>query len=105
VEEFNSQLDRWIRHDRPGDIDDFVKVDEKVLKWIRRTKKILTQEKHLKFAPKYIRESLYRPFTRQFYFFHRGFSEDIYQFPKLLPTPETQAENKLLVFSGIAFRA
>ncbi len=41
VESFNSELDRWKRHGQPEELEGFLKVDEKVHKWVRNTKRTL----------------------------------------------------------------
>lgn len=44
---------------------------------------------------------MYRPFSRQFLFFDKVMNEEVYQFPRIFPTPETEAENRVIVVSGI----
>jgi predicted helicase len=90
VEDFNTQLDRWLRSGRPQEVEGFLRVDEKVNKWIRKTKKVLLRGKHLTFEEASIRQAQYRPYTRRWYFFDRTFSEDVYAFPSFLPAPSTQ---------------
>ncbi|MEY3219025.1 MAG: hypothetical protein RIT27_382 [Pseudomonadota bacterium] len=93
VENFNSEYDRWKRNGKPKDIDSFLNVNEKTLKWIRNTKRHLLRDKDVYFNQDKIRKAIYRPFCKQFIFFERAFNEDIYQFPKIFPTLETEKEN------------
>jgi predicted helicase len=96
IENFNTELDRWRRSDRPKQLDGFLRVDEKVLKWIRNTKRTLLRDQPLKFKESSIRTGLYRPFTKRFYLFDRAFNEDVYRFPHIFPTTESEGENQVI---------
>ncbi len=93
VEDFNSQLDRWLRLGHPSDLDSFLKVDEKVHKWVRKTKRVLQQGKHLTFDPSALRMAQYRPFARQWHYFSRHFNEDLYNQLAFFPDEAAEAEN------------
>jgi predicted helicase len=105
VENFHAELDRWRRAKKPEPLEEFLRVDPKVCKWIRHTKRNLVRETEVEFEPKKIRTALYRPFTRRSYFFERVFNEDIYQFPDFFPTPKTSGENRLLCLTDVAGRS
>jgi predicted helicase len=96
VEAYHGELDRWRRAKKPDNLEEFLRVDPKVCKWIRHTKRNLLRETEATFDPKQIRSALYRPFTRRSYFFNRVFNEDVYQFPDFFPTPKTSGENRVL---------
>jgi predicted helicase len=96
VESFNAELDRWRRAHKPEPLEEFLRVDSKVLKWIRHTKRELLRETEAEFSSAKVRQALYRPFTRRSYFFDRIFSEEIYQNARLFPTAKTEAENLTL---------
>jgi predicted helicase len=96
VEDFNTQLDRWLRSGRPDDIDEFISLDVKVHKWIRNTKRTLLHGKHAALDESRIRSGVYRPYVRKFYFFERAFNEDLYRFPRFFPTPESELENTII---------
>jgi predicted helicase len=96
VEDFNVQLDRWLRSGHPKDLDKFLRIDEKVHKWVRKTKRTLLRGKHLNFEDSRIRVGLYRPYGRRYYFFDRSFNEDIYRFPQFLPTTASELENSVI---------
>jgi predicted helicase len=91
AEAYCIELARWRKKGRPKNIDALLKVDERVLKWIRRTKKQLLRDVDVSFKETKVREALYRPFTKQAYYFEETFSEDVYQFPTFFP-PDS-AEN------------
>ncbi len=96
VEAYHGELDRWRRAKKPENLEEFLRVDPKVCKWIRHTKRNLLRETEVEFAPQKIRSALYRPFTKRSYFFERVFNEDIYQFPDFFPTQKTSDENRVL---------
>jgi predicted helicase len=104
VENFNSELDRWRRSGQPTKLDGYLRVDEKVLKWIRHTKKHLLRGKDVEFAGSKIRQAAYRPFVILYYYFDRTFNEDIYQLPRILPNLLAEEENRLLCVPGVGGR-
>lgn len=85
VDTYNAQLDRWRRAGRPKDIDDFLEVDERKLKWVRHTKRSLARDIEATVVPGNIRHSLYRPFARFHFIFDPIFNEDLYQLPEFFP--------------------
>jgi len=101
AEDYNSQLDRWKRHGHPRDLGSFLRIDEKVHKWIRNTKRTLQRGDDVHFSSECIRRCLYRPFSRRFYYFEKAFNEDLYRFPTFLPSPATESENQLLCVSAV----
>ncbi len=105
VEDFNSTLDRWKRQGKPEELESFLKVDEKVHKWIRNTRRTLLRGEHAAFKESNIRNALYRPFVKQFHFFAREFNEDTYQLPRTFPTPSAEQENTVICVPGIGGRA
>jgi predicted helicase len=96
VENFNSELDRWKRLGCPKTIDEFLHIDESVLKWVRNTKRTLLRGQYLTFNENLLRTSLYRPFTKKHLYFERAFSEDQYRFRTIFPTPESEDENMVI---------
>lgn len=86
VEQFNCELDRWKRHDRPKQLEGWLRIDPDKLKWIRNTKRTLLRGQYLALDPTKIRVSLYRPFTRKWHLFERAFNEDTYRWPQISGT-------------------
>lgn len=105
VEAYHAEMDRWRRSKKPENLEEFLRVDPKVCKWIRHTKRNLFRETEVEFDPPKIRSALYRPFTRRSYFFERVFNEDIYQFPDFFPHAETSTENRVLCVTDVAGRS
>jgi predicted helicase len=92
IEDYNSEVDRYWRSDRDQDIDNFVRYDR--VDWSRDLKLDLKRHRYAEFADEKIRSSLYRPFTRRVLFFDRILNEEIYQFPRIMPT--AASENTLI---------
>ncbi len=105
VEAYQAELDRWRRAKKPENLEEFLRVDPKVCKWIRHTKRNLLRETEVEFDATTLRSALYRPFTRRSYFFERVFNEDIYQFPDFFPNARTSMENRVLCVTDVAGRS
>jgi predicted helicase len=86
IEEYNSEIDRWKRAERPDDVDNFVSYDDKKMKWSRDLKSDLKREKYARFDFSKMRFSLYRPFTIKCYFFDPILSQDIFLHPRFFPS-------------------
>jgi predicted helicase len=101
IENYQSEQNRWQESGQPKPLEDFLQVDESRLKWIRNTKRHLMRGNQVTFNEEKIRISLYRPFYKQYYYFERIFNENLYQIPKIFPTPETENENRVICVSGL----
>jgi predicted helicase len=101
VSDYRNHLARYLMEKRSKSIESILHVNEQVLKWIRNTKRTLQRGQDVQFDETKIRLSLYRPFAKQHYYFERAFNEDIYQFPRIFPTPETERENRVICVSGV----
>ena len=96
IDNYNAELDRWRRAQRPENIDDFVIYDEKKIKWCSRLKDALRQEVYAEFNPERIRSALYRPYTKEFVYVDPVLTHRRGIFPSALPNPSTEKENKLI---------
>ncbi len=106
IDNYNAEVARWAR--RGADktlVDDFVKYDDKVIKWSESLKARLATGKYIKFDEALIRKSLYRPFCRQFLYFDRMLNERVYVFPSIFPTGGTEVENIVICVSSVGQRA
>ena len=99
AEAYAGELDRWRRAGGPLNLESFPRVNERDLKWIRRTKKELARGKEVAFEARKIRQAQYRPFARLGYYFEEAFNEDTYQFGEFFPNPELEAENRLIALT------
>ncbi len=100
IEDYNGEVDRWKRTPEKSDVDDFVHYDR--ISWSRDLKLDLQRGKYATFGKSKIRASLYRPFTKRSLFFDRILNEEVYVFPRIFPTPETQQENLAVCGTGVA---
>ena len=104
VDAYNDELARWnATAKKPRDVDVFLKVDERVLKWIRKTKRYFARGEPAGFRPADIVLSLYRPFVRKNLFFDRMFSEDVYSLPQIFRVSDQI--QRALVVSGAGMRS
>ncbi|MCG5059520.1 MAG: helicase [Limnoraphis sp. WC205] len=102
ISNYNEQVIKWNhRNDHSVKVDDFVNYDDTRLSWSRDLKLDLQRGKLAGFSEIKIRHSLYRPFTCSFLFFDRILNEEVYVFPSIFPTPETEEENLVICVSGI----
>jgi predicted helicase len=97
IEVYNIEVDRWQnRLDRQANLDSFVLGDETKIKWSSRLKECLQRGQKAQFSTEKIRNALYRPFCAQFLFFDEILTHRQGQFPIILPTPDSEAENLLI---------
>jgi predicted helicase len=99
VVDYNSQRDRWMRAGCPKALDNVLQVDESVHKWIYDTKESLLKGREAEYDERHIRQSLFRPFTPQYYFFDPLFNNRLYLFRDFLPTVDTEAANRVICVS------
>jgi predicted helicase len=90
---------------QPESIDEFVNKDPKYLKWTDRLKDALTTGQSIQFDKSKLRRALFRPFTRQWLYFDHLLNQRRYQQHHFFPTPESEAENRVIVVSDIGYRS
>ena len=106
IDTYNEQVFKWERQGSRGEnVDDFVVSDEKKIGWSSGLKQALKKGKIAEFSLEKVRTSLLRPFTESNLYFDRMLNERVYVFPSILPTPETETVNQVLVVSDHGFRA
>jgi len=93
IRTYNSEVDRWRRHEGDANVDDYVLYDDTKIKWSEGLKLDLKRGLYLAFSKTKVRRSLYRPFCLQWLYFDRVLNERTYQLPLLFPTPAVEAEN------------
>jgi len=101
IDVYNSEIKRWYNGDKTVKLDNFVLNDETKIKWSSRLKECLLRGQKAIFSKEKIRHSLYRPFCVQFLFFDEILTHRQGQFPKIFPTSETEAENRVICVSGV----
>ena len=101
IQTYNEEVDRWKRREeRDANVDNFVVYDDKKISWSRDLKLDLKRGKSAECAEYKMRDSLRRPFTRTHLFFDRILNEEVYVFPSIFPTVETETENRVICVSG-----
>ncbi len=103
ADDYNAELHRWQRKNRPKDIDNFV--DYGTVKWSETLKKRLTEEVEAQFSAKRVRSALYRPFTRVSLYYAPIFVDRPGSFEEFFPTAKSQKENRIICVSDIGLRA
>ncbi|HET8889178.1 MAG TPA: type ISP restriction/modification enzyme [Candidatus Angelobacter sp.] len=101
VANFNEELNRYRLNHKPENLEDFLQVDEKKLKWIRNTKRHLLRGEDAKFSPSQIRKALYRPYVALYSFFNDTFNEDLYQLHSFFPITRGPTDNVAVALTAI----
>lgn len=102
VSAYNEQLHRWQGAGSPENIEEFLRIDKKILKWVRKTKRFLARAQSAKFSERQILRATYRPFTSTWHFFDRMFNEDLYALARVYPA---SSENVSIAVSDKGFRS
>ncbi|MDX2076922.1 MAG: type ISP restriction/modification enzyme [bacterium] len=98
IEDYNSEVYRYNRAGKPKDINQFVKA---IIKWDGSLKDRLKSLREGDFSDIYLRDSMYRPFTKKKVYFDWLVINRTYQFPRIFPSPETEIENRVICLSGL----
>ena len=94
---YNSQVFNWERRENPDeDVDDFANYDSKQISWSSGLKSQLKGGHTAEFTESKIRRHLYRPFTKTNLFFDRVLNQRVFVFPRIFPTLDTEAENRVI---------
>ena len=91
---YNDQLDK-LGHGEISDVD----YDTNKISWTRAVLADIGRNKDYNIFNCEYRESMYRPFFKQWLLYYRPLNEMMYQIPKLFPTP--QYKNLVICLSGI----
>ena len=95
---YNEELERYKKSGYPKDIDNFVNNDSSKMNWSDTLKGCLKQGKSTEFKKDSIRLSLYRPFTKKYFYYSKTWNHRQYQNKKIYPKNET--ENLTICTSG-----
>ncbi|MEX2309006.1 MAG: type ISP restriction/modification enzyme [Pirellulales bacterium] len=91
IDAYNGEVDRYKRTRKPGDIHQFVNYD--ILKWSETVKANVVRGRYAQYDESKLRKCLYRPFTKQWIYFHGMLVERRYQFPEIFPKESQENEN------------
>ena len=103
VEVYNAEVDRYSRQTPKPDVDDFVNYD--LLKWDGTLKGYLKNGNYGTYDLNRLRDSLYRPFTIKRLYFDSQFINGVYLQHYFFPDEQSEAENRVIITSDIAYRA
>ena len=99
---YNVQVFKWERQrNRGANVDDFVESDDTKICWSSGLKQNLKKGKVAEFSLRNVRTSLFRPFAKSSLYFDRMMNERVYLFPSIFPTPETEAENRVICLTAV----
>ncbi len=102
IETYNQQVYKWNSEKRDKkDVDSFVLYDDSKIKWSSSLKDDLTRGKQTEFSEQNVRNSLYRPFTKELLYFDDILVHRRGQFPYIFSTTETETENKVICTNGV----
>ncbi|MFY9227694.1 MAG: type ISP restriction/modification enzyme [Blastocatellia bacterium] len=97
INTYNENIYRWLIEGKQKiKIDNFVLYDDKKIKWSSRLKECLINNVKAQFDENNIRLSLYRPFARQYLYFDQILTHRRGQFPVILPTQQSEKENRII---------
>ncbi|MBD2294302.1 DEAD/DEAH box helicase [Anabaena sphaerica FACHB-251] len=102
IDFYNDHIFRWKnRKDREISINNFVNLDDHQISWSDGLRTYVKRETCIAFEERYLRHSLYRPFTNTFLYFDRHLNERRYQFPSISPTSQIEEENCFICVTGL----
>ncbi len=105
TESYNAELSRWVRAGCPENIDDFVITDDTKIKWSSRLKECLARKIEARFYASNIRNSLYRPFTREHLYFDSVMTHRQGRMSFIFPTLASESENQIIVVTDHGYRS
>lgn len=97
---YNDELKRYqsLTNASIQNLDDFISYDLTKISWSGNLKSDLSRLKYHTYNPECLSFCIYRPFSKQWAYYNRGFNERVYQMPKILPTSST--ENRVISVTG-----
>ena len=101
IEIYNSTVDRKKRHDPNTPVESFIDTDDPRIKWTHRVKESLKKLELSNYEDSHFRPSLYRPFTQKYLYFDHFWNERRYQQHRILPTPKTETENRVICLTAV----
>jgi predicted helicase len=111
AEDYNGELDRWRKKAEPPKdgkqlaqyVDGFVRYER--VKWSETLKRHLVEQTEAVFDPRYICESLYRPFTAMSLYQATPFVDRPGQFGRFFPNAKSRKENRVILVPSAGGRS
>ena len=101
IEIYNSTVDRKKRHDPNAPVESFIDTNDPRIKWTRQVKSSLKKLELSVYEDSHFRTVLYRPFTQKYLYFDNFWNEERYQQHRILPTPKTETENRVICLTAV----
>ncbi len=101
IDIYNSAVDILRRRGKEVSLLSLIDTTDPRIKWTRQVKASLIKLQYSHFDMCYIRNCLYRPFTRKKLYFDDFWNEERYQQPRFFPTPSSEKENIVICANGI----
>ncbi|QLH53064.1 MAG: Helicase domain protein [Candidatus Kapaibacterium sp.] len=98
---YNYHVFKYQQLEEKPNIDDFVEYDDKKISWDSHLKNCLKYLQFAKYNENQIRNSIYRPFVKQFLYYDRILNNTYTLFYKIFPTAESENENRVIAFTAI----
>ncbi|XDD52549.1 DEAD/DEAH box helicase (plasmid) [Leptospira sp. WS92.C1] len=95
---YNSEMQRYKNEGKGTDAAGFVQFDSTAFTWDRANKWDLEKGKLYEFDLKSVYKALYRPFSKQYLYFHRQMNNMVYQLPRIFP--DATVENILITINS-----
>ena len=93
IENYNAEVDRYKRHGKPKDIDNFV---NDVVNWSESLKRNLQRGRYASYEKGNLRSCMYRPFSVKTLYFDQMLNERRYQIPRVFPAANLEKENLVI---------
>ena len=100
TEIYNTTVDRKRRHNPKAPVESFIDTTDQRIKWTHRVKASLKSLAPSTYEDGHFRAALYRPFCQQYLYFDHFWNERRSQQHRILPTPETETENRVICVGG-----
>ena len=106
ISSYNSEVERYLKacdgksKDEKPDVADFVNYKLPHVRWDREITNDLRKGKRGQYSEEQIRQCIYRPFTKQQFYFCRQFNNMVYQQHNIFPA--ANSENLAVCVSGIS---
>ncbi|WP_292929444.1 type ISP restriction/modification enzyme [Nitrosomonas sp.] len=99
VARFNNAHPELDRKARETQVLGFINTDPTQISWTVNLKQELVRGRSFQFESESLTPSLYRPFTKQWFYFNRVFNERVLQMPRIFPNVAT--ENRVICLTGL----
>ena len=96
---YNGEVERYARDGRVERVSDFIEKDPKQFSWDRQQRNWVSKGRRIDYQSNAVRQSIYRPFHKQWTYFHRTYNNCVYRQPAIFPRPDSK--NRVICVSGI----